>query len=436
MTPSAAATLPRFRWVICLLLFLATAINYMDRQILSLLKPLLDQQMGWSNTAFGTINAFFQAAYACGLLAFGWFVDRFGVKLGYGLSVFLWSLAAGSHALVGGIGGFIGARSFLGFSEAGNFPAAVKTVAQWFPRAERALATALFNSGANAGALIAPAVVPWLADQYSWRAPFVVAGAAGLVWVVFWTRVYAPPEEHPAVSPAELALIAGGGAEEGTPFAPPLSWAVLLRHRETWAYVAAKLLTDPVWYFFLIWLPDYFKKTRGLDLKHSWPDLIGIYGLITVLSLGGGWLSGRLLRAGWSVTAARKTALFAFALLVLPVIFASNAPVWAAVMLIGLAGAAHQAWSATLYTVVSDIFPKRALGSVIGIGSMAGSVGGIGFALLCGALLDDYGAVGAHRSYGLLFGYCGIAYLLAFGVHHLLTPRFLPLRLDTPTIPA
>jgi ACS family hexuronate transporter-like MFS transporter len=435
MTPSVEAPLTRFRWVICSLLFLATSINYMDRQILSLLKPLLDQQMGWSNTAFGTINAFFQAAYAGGLLAFGWFVDRFGVKLGYGLSVFLWSLAAGSHALVGGVGGFIGARSFLGFSEAGNFPAAIKTVAQWFPKAERALATALFNSGANAGALIAPAIVPWLADAYGWRAPFVVAGAAGLLWVFLWSRFYASPESHPSVSAAELALIAGSQVESATEDASPqpLSWAALLHHRETWAYIVAKLLTDPVWYFFLIWLPDYFKKTRGLDLKQSWPDLIGIYGLITVLSLGGGWLTGRLLRAGWSVTAARKTGLAAFAVLVLPVFFASDAPVWAAVLLIGLAGAAHQAWSATLYTVVSDIFPKRAIGSVVGIGSMAGSVGGIGFALLCGTLLDEYGAAGAHHSYALLFGYCSLAYLFAFGFHHLLNPRFQPLRL-TPSL--
>ncbi len=416
----------RFRWWICLIIFAATTINYMDRQILSLLKPLLEEKFHWTNEDYALLNVYFQGAYSIGLLGFGWFLDRFGIKLGYLLSVFFWSVAAGCHALVSTLTGFFGARMFLGVSEGGNYPAAIKAIAQWFPKNERALATSLLNSGANAGALLAPALVPWLAYTWSWQAPFLVAGATGLIWVIVWQWIYAPPDKHPRVSPAELALITQDGDQTLTSHQPKIPWINLLGYRQTWSYIVAKLLTDPVWYFFLSWLPDYFKKARGLDLKSSWPHLITIYAIITVFSLVGGWLTGHLLKLNWSVTASRKTGLFFFALLVTPIALVANAPVWTAVGLIGLAGAAHQAWSSNLYTTVSDMFPNRAVASVIGIGSMAGALGGIAFQLVCGRLLDDYGAAGAHQSYAWLFGYCSMAYLLAFAIYHLLVPRIEP----------
>lgn len=412
----------RVRWWICLLTFLATTINYMDRQILSLLKPLLDQQFHWTNAEFGLINAWFQGSYAVGVLGFGWFVDRYGVRVGYTVSVLCWSVSAGLHALAGSVRGFVAARVLLGLSESGNFPAAIKTIALWFPVRERALATALMNSGANAGALIAPAIIPWMALTWSWQTPFLVAGGAGLVWVLVWRSYYRPPESHPRISKEELAFIESDRAVETVAERPP--WLSLLGYRQAWAYIAAKFLTDPVWYFFLIWLPDYFKKARGLDIRSSWPCLIAIYGTVTVLSLAGGWFTGFLLQRNWSITRARKTGMLCFAVLVTPVLLASSASNWTAVWLIGLAGAAHQAWSSTIYTTVSDMFPKQVVASVIGMGTMAGAIGSIAFTLITGRLLDAYGSAGAHHSYEMLFDYCGCAYLLAFAINHLLAPSF------------
>jgi ACS family hexuronate transporter-like MFS transporter len=417
-----------YRWTICALLFFATTINYMDRQILSLLKPTLDSELHWTNAQFGAVNAAFQAAYAVGLLGFGAFIDRFGTRAGYALSITAWSLAAIAHAAVGSVSGFFCARIALGLGEGGNFPSAIKAVAQWFPRKERALATAIFNSGANVGAIIAPAIVPWLAFTWGWRSAFVAAGLAGLFWLVFWLPLYEIPERAKRLSQAELAHIQSDGAELGVQRISPFR---LLRHRQAWAFVVAKFLTDPVWWFFLIWLPDYFKKTRGLDIKRSWVLLVSIYSVVTVLSILGGWLTGYLTRRGYSVSRARKTAMFLAACLVVPIFGVTQVGDWSAVLLIGLAGAAHQAWSANLFTSASDVFPKRAVASVVGLGGMAGSLGGIVFPLYSGKMLDRFQAAGnVTAGYALLFGICGSAYLLAFALNHLLAPSFERLELE------
>jgi ACS family hexuronate transporter-like MFS transporter len=420
--------LKNFRWVICSLLFFATTINYIDRQILSLLKEILDQRIGWTNEQFGWANSAFQLAYGIGLLGFGWFVDRFGAKLGYAISITAWSLTAAAHALVGTVGGFIAARACLGLTEAGNFPSAIKAVALWFPKNERALATSVFNSGTNVGALIAPAIVPWLALRFGWQSAFVVAGLAGLFWLALWLPLYDLPEKSRHVAPQELHYILG--AEEAVPNRAKLGWFDLLGYRQTWSFIVGKFLTDPVWWFFLIWLPDYFNKTRGLQISRSWTYILTIYGIVTVLSVFGGWITGYLAGRGWTVTRARKTGMFTFALLVVPILAVTRVGDWTAVGLIGIAASAHQAWSANLFTTVSDMFPKRAVASVVGIGGMAGAAGGFFFPVLTGRMLDRFAA--AHNitaGYTILFTICGCSYLVAFGLNHLLAPRFEPLEL-------
>jgi ACS family hexuronate transporter-like MFS transporter len=582
----------KYRWMICALIFFATTINYIDRQILSLVKEYLDVQFGWSKADFGLVNSMFQAAYGVGLLFFGWFVDRFGVKTGYAVSMIGWSLAAMAHAFVamvpgnatvelggtvfGGaaiaVGSFGLCRVLLGLAEAGNFPAAIKGVAQWFPKNERAFATSLFNSGANVGALLAPALVSLLAIHYGWSMPFSAAGVAGFVWLGFWLYMYDVPEKHAGVTKEEMDYILSDREAAGT--TEKVRWFKLFGYKQTWSFVIAKFLTDPVWWFFLIWLPDYFKTTLLLDIKKSWPLLVTIYGIITVLSIVGGWMSGHLAKKGWSITRARKTCMIVFACCVIPVMFttqfgrfnvdqrffeklktatytvetivtvdgqkkkekvqhpvpaevgtalqllagktfrsieeflkaagqnlypeqtkamqaalagktcatlddyiqavggtmapdlaskvkknfeAKKAPCksteafisavneveaariqqpladcardnklfWIAVLLIGLAGAAHQAWSANLFTTASDMFPKKAVASVIGLGGMAGSFGGMMFPVLTGKLLDHFKAGGSETAgYALLFTFCAFAYLVAFAINHLLAPRY------------
>lgn len=412
------------RWTICALLFLATTINYIDRQILSLLKELLDADIGWTATQFGLVNSAFQGAYALSLLFFGWFIDRKGVRVGYALSVGLWSLMAMAHALASSFGGFLLARVGLGLGEGGNFPAAIKTVAQWFPQRERAFATSLFNSGANVGAILAPAIVPAIALHWGWQSAFVLAGVAGLFWIAAWLPLYATPRESKRVGETERAWILGD-ATAAEPTAEPAPWGKLLRERRTWAFLLAKFLTDPVWWFFLIWLPDFFLKTHGLAIRKSWDKLVAIYAIITVLSIGGGWITGHLASRGWSITRARKTGMLVFAACVLPVMFATRVDIWPAVLLIALAGAAHQAWSANLFTTVSDMFPERAVASVIGLGSFAGAIGGMIFPVLCGHMLDVWRERGNEAmAYTQLLSFCAFAYLLAFALHHVLAPRF------------
>jgi ACS family hexuronate transporter-like MFS transporter len=418
-------TSPRtnYRWVICGLLFFATTINYIDRQILSLLKPMLDTELGWTNEQFGWANSAFQAAYAISLIFFGWFVDRFGTKIGYAVSIAAWSIAAIGHAFVFTLGGFIVARVALGLGEGGNFPAAIKATAQWFPKKERAFATSIFNAGANVGNVIAPALVPLIAIHLGWHWTFIFAGIAGFFWLIFWFPLFASPRESRRVSPAELEYIESD-AEEAGESEGKVTWGQVLRHRQAWSFIVAKFLTDPVWWFFLIWLPDYFKRERGLDIKSSWVLLVTIYLIITVLSIFGGWVTGYLTKRGWSVTRARKTGMFVFALCVVPIVFATSVGNWTAVFLIGLAGAAHQAWSATIYTTVSDMFPKRAVAKLIGVGGAAGSVGGMLFPVIAGKLLDSF-----TNGYSILFGICAVAYLVAFAVNHLLAPKFDPISL-------
>lgn len=422
----------RYRWLVCALLFFATTINYVDRQILSLLKPILDEELKWTNTEFGEVNAAFQGAYAIGLLSFGYLVDRFGTKVGYAISIIAWSLAAIGHAAVGSVSGFIRARVALGLGEGGNFPSAIKAVAMWFPRKERAYATALFNSGTNVGAIVAPAIIPLVAEMWGWRAAFVGAGLVGLMWIALWLPFYDAPEDSKRLDPEELAYIQSDREVETS---AKMSWGSLLKYRQTWAFVAAKFLTDPVWWFFLIWLPDFFKKTRGLDIKHSWVHLVFIYSLVTVLSIAGGWLTGYLAKRGYTQSRARKTGMLIFAVMVLPILAVTQVGDWYAVVLIGIAGAAHQAWSANLFTSVSDVFPKRAIASVVGIGGMAGSFGGILFPLYSGKLLDRFTATGnVTAGYAILFGICGSAYLIAFAINHVLAPRFEPLEIPDPPL--
>jgi ACS family hexuronate transporter-like MFS transporter len=334
-----------------------------------------------------------------------------------------------SHALVGSVGGFINARVALGLGEGGNFPSAIKAVALWFPKRERALATSIFNSGTNVGAIIAPAVVPWIALTWGWHWAFVVAGIAGFAWLLFWIPFYDTPDNVKHLSVAERELIHSDRDEAAADAAEKPSWFSLLKYRQTWSFVVAKFLTDPVWWFFLIWLPDYFKKTRGLDIKKSWVHLVTIYTIITVLSIAGGWVTGYLSKSGWSVTRARKTGMFLFACLVLPIFAVTKLGDWPAVLIIGLAGAAHQAWSANLYTTVSDMFPKPAIASLIGLGGMAGALGGMMFPIYCGKLLDKFTAAGnVTGGYAVLFSICAFAYLVTFAIHHLLAPKFEPIQ--------
>jgi MFS family permease len=573
---SATTFIGKYRWVICALLFFATTINYVDRQILSLIKEILDKDLGWSNADFGRVNGAFQGAYGIGLLCFGWFVDRYGTKIGYGVSIAAWSAAAIGHALVGSVSGFFTARVALGLGEGGNFPSAIKAVALWFPKKERALATSIFNSGTNVGAIIAPAVVPWIAFSFGWRAAFIAAGIAGLLWLFLWIPFYNVPEKikhltqgerdyilsdkdekaaNAAGEKADKGFMSGlfsfegripratlwgmglalaglscivafvlvdlftilGKAGEVISYTLSLAWTAgatwailamqvrrlhdlgrsgtsllinlvvsgalaaalawlglrqgffastdwlkmsallpimlavvafailgftkgtaglnefgaeqldpgLLGHRQTWSFIVAKFMTDPIWWFFLIWLPDYFKKTRGLDIKKSWVHLVTIYSIITVLSIFGGWITGYLTKRGWTVTRARKTGMFVFACCVLPILGVTHVGDWTAVLLIALAGAAHQAWSANLYTTVSDMFPKRAVASVTGLGGLAGAFCGIYFPIYCGKILDKFTAAGnVTGGYAILFSICAFAYLITFGLHHLLAPRF------------
>ena len=422
VTPAGTAPVGRYRWLICALLFIATTINYTDRQILSLIKPILDQELHWTNEQFGYVNSAFQGAYAVGLLFFGWFIDRFGTKIGYAVSIVAWSAAALGHAFVFSISGFFIARVALGLGEGGNFPSAIKAVAMWFPIRERALATSIFNAGTNVGAIVAPALVPWIALTWGWHWAFIAAGIAGFAWLLLWIPYYNTPEKIERLDPAERAYIQSDPGESDS--APKAKWSALLGYRQTWSFIFAKFMTDPVWWFFLIWLPDYFKKTRGLDIKSSWVHLVSIYAMVTVLSIFGGWITGHLIQRGWTATRARKTGMFVFALCTLPILFVTHVSDWTAVLLIGLAGSAHQAWSANLYTTVSDMFPKNAVASVIGLGGMAGSIGGMLFPIFSGKLLDRFTAAGnVTGGYAILFGICACAYLVTFGVHHLLAPK-------------
>ena len=421
-TPTAPST--NYRWIVCALLFFATTINYIDRQILALIKPILDEQLHWTNEQYGLTTSFFSAAYAVSLLIFGWFVDKFGTKIGYAVSIAAWSVAAVCHAFVASIGGFYIARVALGLGEGGNFPSAIKAVALWFPKRERATATAIFNSGTNVGAIIAPLVVPAIALAIGWHWAFIFAGVAGFLWLFLWFPFYNVPEKIKATNDAELAHIASD-RDDTSRDGEKVSWFSLLGYRQTWSFVIAKGLTDPVWWFFLTWLPDYFKQTRHLDIKVGALYVSVIYGMATVLSIFGGWVVGKLTRSGWSVTRARKTAMFIFACCVLPIIMVKDVGLWPAVLLIGFACSAHQAWSANLFTTASDMFPKRAVASVVGLGGMVGSAMNIAFPIVTGIILDRFKAQdNITGGYATVFAICAGAYLVAFAIQHVLAPKF------------
>jgi len=414
-----------YRWVVCALLFFATTINYIDRQVIGLLKPTLEIEFNWTETDYSNIVMAFAGCYALGYLIFGSFIDRIGSKLGYSISIIIWSIAAMLHALVTSTLGFGLVRAILGLGEAGNFPAAVKAVAEWFPKKERALATGIFNSGTSIGAVAAPLLVPWILGNYGWQEAFLITGAIGFIWLIFWWLFYEIPSRHKKINAAEFTYIHSDHEPAVAENAAPISWRELLGIRQTWVFITGKLLTDPIWWFFLFWLPSYFSTTFNLDLKKPSLPLAIVYTATTFGSIGGGYLSSYLIKRDWPVLKARKGALLFAAVAVLPILLARYATdIWVAVGIISLATAAHQAWSANIFTIVSDIVPKRAVSSVVGIGGMSGSIGSTLFPLLVGTLLDYYKAAGnIGAGYNLLFIICGLAYLVAWLIIHWLTVR-------------
>ena len=414
-----------FRWVICALLFFATTINYMDRQVLGLLAPLLQKTFGWTEIQYGNIVQMFFYAYALGLLVVGRFIDRVGTRVGYAVAIAVWSLSAMGHSLARSIFGFGAARFMLGLGESGNFPAAIKTVTEWFPRKERALATGIFNSGTNVGAIVAPLTVPWIAVHLGWRWAFLFTGIFSATWLVLWLMIYRKPQEHPRLSANELRYIQSDPLEPET----RIPWLRLLPHRQTWAFVLGKTITDPIWWFYLFWLPKFLHETHGVTLTGLGPPLVAIYLAADFGSIGGGWLSSSLLKRGWNVNRARKVTMLICALCVAPVLFVSQVKgLWPAVAIIGLATAAHQGWSSNLFTLVSDMFPRRAVASVVGLGGFGGAVGGLCIAWLVSHLLQW------THSYVVVLFMAGSAYIFALVVIQVLTPRLQPVQLDS--IPA
>jgi len=418
--PAAPAKSGYYRWTICALLFFATTVNYIDRQVLGILAPVLEKEIGWSESQYGFIVTAFQAAYAIGLFVVGRLMDVLGTKIGYSLAMIFWSLAAMAHALARSAFGFGAARFALGLGESGNFPAAIKTVAEWFPKKERALATGIFNAGSNVGAVAAPLIVPWVTIVYGWQEAFIITGAIGFLWLIFWWSLYEVPHRSKRVSAGELAYI------QSDPPDPPekIPLRRLLSHRQAWAFAIAKFLTDPIWWFYLYWVPKFLNKTYGLTLDQIGPPLVVIYVMADVGSVGGGWLSSAFIKRGWDVNKGRKVAMLICALAVTPIVFASQAAeMWLAVALLSLATAAHQGWSANLFTTASDMFPRKAIGSIVGFGGMAGSIGGMLLSTSAGLLLEWTG------SYMTLFIVAGLAYMVALGIFQLLVPRLQPAEL-------
>jgi ACS family hexuronate transporter-like MFS transporter len=407
----------RFRWVICGLLFFATVIAYLDRGIFGYLKETLTAEMHWDTITYGYIAATFKVAYAIGLVVAGWFTDLLGTRKAFAIAMVLWSFAAMSPGLATSATTFGIAMFLLGLGEAANFPACIKTIAEWFPRKERALGTSLFNSGANVGAMLVPVVIPILVVAFTWRGGFVVAGASGFLWLAFWLWLYRKPEEHPRVSAAELAHIESDPPET----VARVPWARLLPCKETWAFGGAKFLTDGVWWFYIFWLPGYWQKTFNLSLESNRLPVMLSFGIAAVGSIYGGYLSGALIKRGKSVGTARKTALFLCASGVLPVVLVPFIPnLWVVVGLVCLAMAAHQGWSANLFTVSSDLFPKAAVASVTGIGGLLGAAAGAGFDVFVGHIVQW------THSYVAVFAVCGSAYFVALLLLHLLTPKYAP----------
>ncbi|HEX4022658.1 MAG TPA: MFS transporter [Acidobacteriaceae bacterium] len=415
-TPSRTAG--HVRWVICAMLFFAATKNYMDRQVLGILAAELQTKLHWTEAEYGYIVSAFQAAYAIGMVLAGWFVDRVGTRIGYALMMLVWSLASAAHALVSTALGFGICRFFLGLGEGGNFPAAIKTTAEWFPQKERSFATGIFNAGTNLGVIIAALTVPWIDLHYGWRAVFVFTGALGLVWLVWWWSSYRPPEKHPRLSSEEYAYIRAGqtASDVETGEVAP-SWRLLIQRRQTWAFALAKFLTDPVWWFYLYWLPKFLDTRYHLGLSQIGLPLVTVYLVSDLGSVTGGWMPAFLVRRGFQPSMARLTPMLISGLCVLPVMFAGYAKhEWIAVGVVSLAAGAHKAFSCNLFTTASDMFPVSAVGTVVGIGGMAGSVGGVLMSVAAGNILQWTGR------YAPLFLYAGFAYLIALGVLLLLAP--------------
>ncbi len=457
---SAGIKIGRFRWVICTLLFFAATVNYIDRQVIGILKPTLATEFGWSELDYSWIVFAFQTAYAVGLLFVGKLMDKIGTKRGFAIAIVVWSVAAILHAWAPGIGvyaspivapiiaavvaafnaissmfgtapwtftlsasvvGFMVVRFLLGLGEAGNFPASIKTVAEWFPKKERALATGIFNAGTNVGALATPLLVPAIVIAWGWYEAFIFTGIIGFLWLAFWLAIYKRPEEHKSLSEAELSYIQSDPIEP----AKQIPWRRLFPHRQTWAFAIGKFLTDPIWWVYLFWLPDFLQKKHGLDLKTFGIPLAIIYIIADIGSVGGGYISSALIKSGWTINRSRKTAMLICAIAVMPIVFASiTTNLYIAVVLIGLAAAAHQGWSANIFTISSDMFPKQAVGSVVGIGGMFGAVGGMIMSPLVGWILDKTG------SYVPIFIIAASAYLVALLVIHLLAPKLEAANID------
>lgn len=433
-TPYQTTKPTNYRWFIIALLFFATTINYLDRQVISLLKPILEKQFNWTESDYGNIVTVFTFFYGASTLLAGYIIDRIGTKLGYIGAILVWSLAAMGHALAGGTFGFMVARAFLGIGEAGNFPASIKTVAEWFPQKERALAVGIFNSGANIGAVAAPAVVPALALMGGWEMAFIVTGALGFLWIVAWWFYYEVPSRHKSVNTAELAhitaepvtpAVAGDAASTDLLADTSAKSYPIFSNTAIWGFMSGKLLTDPIWWFFLFWLPSYLSNIYHLDLKKLGAPLIIIYLAATIGSVGGGWLSSMLIEKGWNPTRARQLAMGVFAVCITPVMAISQMDsMWPVIAILSLAVAAHQAWSANLFTVAADQFPKQVLSRVVGLGTMSGTLGGAIFPLIVGRILDHYKLLGnLSEGYYVIFYIAGLAYLAAWGMLYLFVFR-------------
>jgi ACS family hexuronate transporter-like MFS transporter len=418
--PRPSSRIGYFRWTICALLLVGTTKNYMDRQVLGVLKTVLQHDLHWNEIDYSNLVFAFQAAYAVGMVVVGRVIDRLGTRLGYALAMVFWSIASMGHAIGSSFTSFVVARSALGFGEAGVFPASIKTVAEWFPKKERALATGIFNAGTNVGAIVTPLVVPWITVHWGWRSAFLFTGALGFVWLIVWLMMYRKPAEHPRLSQAELDYI----CSDPSPAVTKIEWFRLMTYRQTWAFVAGKFMIDPIWWFYLFWVPDFLQRKHGVAFTRIGVPILVIYLMADVGSVAGGWFSSWLIHHGKTVNVARKSAMLVCAICVVPIVFAYRVDsMWDAVLLIGLAAAGHQGFSANLFTLTSDTFPAQAVGSVVGMGGMAGAIGGMLIAKIVGYTLQWTG------SYMVPFLMAGCAYLLALAAIQILTPKLEPVRI-------
>jgi MFS transporter, ACS family, hexuronate transporter len=450
----------KYRWTICALLFFATTVNYLDRQVLSLLSPELSEEFNWSNTDYANITAVFQFVYAISMLFAGRVIDRLGTKAGFTWAIIIWSIGAIMHAYSIAIGtgvsnvltwvglaavpvsvaGFMVSRAVLAFGESGNFPAAIKATAEYFPKKERSYATGIFNSGANVGAILAPLTVPWIAVEWGWQTAFMLIGAIGFIWMFFWLIFYERPEKQKRLSAAELEFIQENdeepvdktGLHPAAELSAKVPWFKLLNYKQTWAFAFGKFMTDGVWWFFLFWLPKYLDAQYGISGEAIMLPLAVLYSMTMFGSIGGGWFPMHYIRKGYKPYDGRMKAMLLIALFPLIVLLAQPfgyISYWVPVILIGIGASAHQAWSANIFTTVSDMFPKKAVGSVVGIGGMAGGLGGVLISKVGGALFDHYEALGTiETGYTIMFAFCAVAYLLAWIVMKALVPKYAPIR--------